>query len=213
LNRIFFEVLEYPVTYLEFISVLFGIIAVYLAAKEKIWTWPIGLVNIGTAFFLFYQVQLYSDMFLQIYFFGIGIYGWYSWKSEKKENVPLKWLSHSQVVQLSILIVACTLLLGWCMTYIHIWWSTLFPKPAAYPFADTFIAVGSIIANTLLAKRYIENWILWIVIDIICVFVYFDKNIRFIGLEYLIFLGLAIYGAFHWINLDKEAKKPSLNSL
>jgi nicotinamide mononucleotide transporter len=207
LHWFFFEVLGYSVSYLEFISVCFGLLAVYLAAVENIFTWPLGLVNISSAFLLFYRVQLYSDMFLQIYFFSISIYGWYYWKKEKTAHLPLKYLSYFEKLKVIIIIMLGTFVFGWFIQDIHLYFPSLFPEPAAYPYADTFIAVASIVANTLLARRVIENWIIWIVVDVLCVFLYFDKNIKFIALEYFIFLGLASYGLMSWRKLYLQQTK------
>lgn len=198
MNNIVFSIGNYGVSSLELFSVIAGIWAVYLAAREKILTWPIGLLNIVSAFFIYYQVRLYSDMFLQIYFFGIGVYGWYTWKNEKQDKIPLKWLTANQRIFLAGLIAICTIVLGYWMTKIHIQFPTLFPVAAAYPFADTWVAVTSIVANTLLAKRYIENWILWIAVDILCVYLYLQKGIAFVSFEFFIFLILACYGLIKW---------------
>ena len=91
-----------------------------------------------------------------------------------------------------------TLVLGFLVSNIHHYFPELFTKPAAFPYVDSFVAVASIIANTLMAKRILENWIIWIVVNIICVFLYFQKHILFVSFEYLIFLGLAVYGFWHW---------------
>ncbi len=206
-----FHVLSYPVSLLECISVLAGITAVYLAAKENILTWPIGLINIVTAFFIYHNFQLYADMFLQCYFFGIGIYGWFYWKQQKQANIPLKCLRTSQRFWLMMLIVVCTLFLGWFIGSIHLLWQEAFLLPASYPYADTLVAVMSIVANTLMARRFIENWILWIFVNIICVYLYFQKEILFFSIEFLIFLGIAVFGLAEWIRLktiqDQEIKK------
>lgn len=194
----------YNISMIEIISVLAGIIAVFYAAKENIITWPIGLVNICTAFFIYYHIRLYSDMFLQVYFFSISIYGWFSWKIEKKEKIPLKYLSLKQLLFLCFSIIVLTIMIGMWMTQIHMIFPMVFPQPAAYPYADTFVAISSIIANTLLARRFIENWILWILVDIICIYLYIQKEIVFIAFEFLIFLFLAIYGWREWYKLKKK---------
>jgi nicotinamide mononucleotide transporter len=198
-----FNVFGYPVSIIECISVLSGIIAVYLAAKEKIATWPIGLINVVTAFFIYYHVQLYSDMFLQCYFFSIGIYGWIYWGKEKKEHLPLKWLSPKQRLIWLILIIICTAIFGYLISQLHITWPLVFSLPAAYPYADTLVAVMSIVANALLARRIIENWILWIVVDLMCVYLYIQKDILFISFEFFIFLVIAVFGLYEWMRLRK----------
>jgi len=204
-----FSIWEMPVSWIECISVLAGIVAVYLAAKENILTWPIGLVNIATAFFIYYHVHLYSDMFLQIYFFGISLYGWWIWNTEHRAEVPLKWLNRRQRLQQCALLVVCSLLAGWWMTRIHLDFPKAFPHPAAFPYADTLVAIGSILANTLMAKRYLESWILWIAIDVLCVYLYLQKDILLIAMEFLIFLILAIYGFWNWMRLKKKQDRGS----
>lgn len=199
-----FEILDYPVSLIECISVMSGIIAVYLAAKEKILTWPIGILNITTAFFIYYHVQLYSDMFLQIYFFGIGLYGWYNWKKEKRAHIPLKWLHNRVRIYTAAGIVVSTLILGWIVSRLHVFGPALFPLPASYPYADTLVAVMSIVANVLMAKRFIENWILWIAVDVLCVYLYYQKDIIFIALEFFFFLCIAVYGLVQWMKLKQS---------
>lgn len=198
IKNIFFSIIDYPISYIEFVGTIAGIIAVYLAAKSDIKTWPIGLINIVLFFIIFFQVQLYSDMFLQIYFFGISIYGWIFWDKDFKHAVPVKLLSHRDRWIVVGICFFGTIILGYFISRIHEFFPSVFTHPAAYPYADTFVAVASIIANTLMARRILENWILWILVDILCVYLYFTKQIVFVSFEYLVFLGLAIYGYYLW---------------
>lgn len=83
IENIFFTVLGYQMSYLEFFGTIAGAIAVWLSAKGNIWSWPIGILNVSLFFFLFYQVQLYPDMFLQIFFFITNLLGWWRWANPK----------------------------------------------------------------------------------------------------------------------------------
>jgi nicotinamide mononucleotide transporter len=199
-----FSIAGYPISLIEFISVVCGIVAVYLAAKEKIINWPIGLINIITAFFIYFHVQLYSDMFLQCYYFLISIYGWYFWSREKENHIPLKILSTKQRIQIILIIIIGSLLAGTIISRLHLIPNGWFPKPAAYPYADSLVAVMSILANALLAKRYLENWFLWILVNTISVYLYIQKEIVFIAFEFFVFLLLAIYGLIEWKKLYKH---------
>lgn len=96
------------------------------------------------------------------------------------------------------------MVLGNYMTQIHMVLPEIFTEKAAYPYADTWVATTSIVANTLMAKRFIESWILWIAIDVLCVYLYYQKDIHFIALEFLFFLGLATYGLYSWMHLKKQ---------
>src|SRR5688572_10097144 len=83
IENIFFTAWNYPVSYLEFFGLISGIIAVLLSAFANVWSWPIGIINVTLSFFLFFQVQLYPDMFLQVFFFVTNVLGWWRWTHPK----------------------------------------------------------------------------------------------------------------------------------
>ncbi len=187
----------YPISYVELIGTLFGLVSVYFATKANILTWPTGIVNEIFLFILFFQVQLYADMFLQVYFFVITLYGWYKWNTGSIEN-SIETLSIRSSIFLAAIIITGTLISGFVFTNIHSYLPRYFKIQAAYPFTDSFVMISSIVATILLAKKKIENWYLWILIDLVCVFLYFNKGVYFLSLEYFIFLGLASYGLYAW---------------
>lgn len=197
IENITFTILGYPISYVELIGTVFGLISVWFASKANILTWGTGIVNEVFLFILFFQVRLYADMFLQAYFFVVTIYGWYNWNTATVENkvgvtsAKGRWL-------IAALVVAGSLLSGFLIKNIHLYLPAYFPVEAAYPFTDSLVMVLSIIATVLLAQKKIENWYLWILVDAICVVLYFRKGVYFLSLEYLIFLGLAAYGWYNW---------------
>jgi nicotinamide mononucleotide transporter len=204
INHHIFEVLGYQMSLVELIGTLTGIAAVLLATQSNIWSWPVGIVNFIFSFIVFYQVHLYSDMFLQIYYFVTGIYGWIYWYGiRSEEQTPITLLSKRARLIHFVLAVTGTVAMGYFMSKIHIIFPSAFPQPAAYPYPDSFVAVLSILANWMLAQRKIENWILWIVIDVICTFMYSLKGIQFFAIEYLIFTLMAIYGFINWVRICK----------
>src|SRR5688500_5723605 len=85
-ENIAFNVPGYPISYVELIGTVFGLVSVYYASKANIITWPTGIINEAFLFILFFQVQLYADMFLQIYFFAVTLYGWYRWNKMPDKN-------------------------------------------------------------------------------------------------------------------------------
>lgn len=193
-----FSVGTYPVSYIEFFGTVFGIAAVWLAAQSRILTWPVGLINIALFFMIYYQVQLYSDMFLQVYFAGVALYGWFFWKEDQKNKKRIRKLNLSEKLNLFIWVAVCTAAGTYLISHLHLWFPDLFPVEAAFPFWDTLVAVASIIANTLLARRVIENWPIWIAVDILCVYLYISKGIYFVAFEFIIFTLLAAYGWHQW---------------
>ena len=202
---ILFEILDYKISLIEFLGTLSGLMAVWLAAKNNIFTWPIGIVNVICFFLIFRESHLFSDMFLQVYFFGVAIYGWLFWKKTAAKNEPT--ISDIRLKPRLILLfvtLVFSVFVGWMMGNVHIWFSNIFPEPAAYPYADSFVAVASVIANTLMARKKVESWIMWIVIDVVATVIYYQKNILLISVEFFIFTLLAVFGLINWLKLKEN---------
>jgi len=139
----FFTVLEHPVSYVEFIGTVLGLISVFLAARANIFTWPTGIANAIFFLVIFYQIHLYSDMFLQMYFCGMGVYGWFSWKYKAEhQQSAIRTLSNTNRVRLAAFIAAVTLLIGTLIANIHLLLPQIFDHPASFPYIDTFVAVS-----------------------------------------------------------------------
>lgn len=203
-NTVFFTFLDYPMSYLEFFGTIFNIGCVYLAAKNRIATWPIGILGVICYIFLFYQIQLYSDFVEQLYFFASGIYGWYVWrqmakkgKDKVKETPILKNSRKENAIWLAV-IAAGSLVLGYLMRHINSYFPALFTLPASFPYLDAFTTVMSFVAQFIMAKKRVECWYLWILVDIIGIWLYYAKGVKFIALEYVIFLALATKGLIDW---------------
>lgn len=197
IQNIAIEIPGYPISYVEVLGTLFGMASVYFASRANILTWATGIVNEIFLFILFFQVQLYADMFLQVYFFVVTLYGWYIWNSKTLEN-KISRLSLRTSSILAAAIAIGTVTAGYLLKNIHLLMPDYFRKAAAFPFIDSFVMVLSIIATVLLAKKKIENWYLWIAVDLVCVVLFFSKGVYFLSLEYFIFLGIAGYGFFNW---------------
>lgn len=197
INNIAFEIIKYPISYVELIGTLFGLMSVYFASRTNILTWSTGIVNVFFLFILFFQVRLYADMLLQVYFFVVTLYGWYSWKKKFKKS-SVTSIEFKTKIWLAVIIGIGTFIMGFLFSNIHLYLHQYFKIEATYPYIDSFVMVLSIVATVLLAQKKIESWYLWIIVDLICVFLFFKKRIVFLGLEYLMFLGLATYGCINW---------------
>ena len=201
-----FTVLNYTVSYFELISTLTGLLAVVLNARGKIINWFLGIISVATAAVLFYNTQLYADLFLQIYFIATNIYGWYLWHQNRKENIILdvKYLNSRERLYWIQGIFVSYLIIYAFIRNVHLILPTYFPVPAAYPVTDCMIWILSMAGNFLSAKKKIESWYLWILVDILAPIIYFFKDLKFIALEYLIFLAIAIYGLIEWQRMFRE---------
>jgi len=210
IKQIFFPILGYPLSYLEFFGTLSGIIAVWFSAKANVWSWPIGLLNVVLSFFLFYQVQLYPDMFLQLFFFITNLIGWWRWKNPRKDEEDLKaelkisWMNPKQLILITGIGIAGTIAFGLFASRLHEFFPNIFTKPSASPFLDSFITVMSIVATYYMIQKKIECWFIWIVIDVVATYLYFVRYIKFYSLLYLVLTFLATLGLLHWMKEYKS---------
>jgi nicotinamide mononucleotide transporter len=203
-QSIFFTVLDYPMSYLEFFGTLAGAIAVFLSAKGNVWSWPIGIINVVLFFFLFYQVQLYPDMFLQVFFFVTNLMGWWRWKNPRKEEenkkreLKISRMPFNYWLLFSMIGLAGTIVFGAFAKSLSLFFPVLFSKPSAFPYADSFVTVMSIVATYLMVQKKVECWLIWILVDAVACYLYFSKSIKFVGLEYLVFCFIAAFGFWQW---------------
>jgi nicotinamide mononucleotide transporter len=185
-------------TIIEGIAAISGLICVWLTIKQKILCWPIGLVQILLYIYVFYCTRLYSDVILQVIFVFISIYGWYYWKKGNpgKEKVPVSLAGLFTGVWF-LISLGGTFAMGFLMSkYTN----------AALPYPDSFVTVASLIAQWLMAKKKLESWFFWIIVDIIATGIYWYKNLYFTSGLYTVFLILAILGYLEWRKSFKNTK-------
>lgn len=204
IENIAFRVLGYDLSYLELFGWLTGITAVYLSANANLWSWPIGIANVTLSFFLFYQVQLYPDMLLQVFFFITNVLGWLRWANPRegeedlRRELKVSWMERKQLVITVLTGLLGTILMALFASNLHEWIPSVFSKPSASPFLDSFITVMSIIATFYMVQKKIECWIIWLLIDIVATYVYFIRDLRFYSLLYFIFCGIAAFAVWNW---------------
>ena len=204
IHSIFFEVLGYPMSYLEFFGTAAGAIAVWLSAKGNIWSWPIGIVNVILLFFLFFQVQLYPDMFLQLFFFITNLIGWWRWanprsgEEDKRKELKISRMPMRQLLLFTFAGIASTLIFGRMASRLHIWLPDIFNRPSAFPYIDSLVTILSIMATFLMIQKKVECWAVWIAIDAVATGMYFVKEIKLVSLEYLVFCFIAAFGLWNW---------------
>ncbi len=209
INTIFFTTLGYPMSYIEFFGTICGVLGVYLATKGKVLSWPIGLVASALYFILFYQIQLYADLLEQVYYIITGFVGWYLWIVYRKKaaNVVGEGITKNtpkeNVMYLAI-IAGGTVILSFVTMRLHLWFPSAFPEAVSLPVLDAGTTVVSFVAQWLLMRKKIETWYLWIGVDIIAVGLYWYKGVKFVSLEYALFLVLATLGFLHWRAMMKK---------
>ncbi|HYG02505.1 MAG TPA: nicotinamide riboside transporter PnuC [Chryseosolibacter sp.] len=205
MNQIFFQFYGYDVSYFEFFGMVTGIVAVWLSALANIWSWPIGIINVVLSFFVFYQVQLYPDMFLQIFFFVTNIIGWWRWshpkpiEEDRKHELKISFMNRNQIFGTVTIAIAGTVALGYFASKLHYMIPLVFTKPSASPYMDSFITVMSIVTTFYMIEKKVECWIIWILIDILATYLYFTRGILLYSVLYGIFTIIAVFALWNWI--------------
>ena len=141
-ESIAFTVFNYPLSFVELVATFFGLVSVFLASRSNVLTWPTGILNECSLFILFFQVQLYADMFLQAFFLVVTLYGWYYWgKHEAQKDTVV--LSQKAFLKLLVLLVFSTIFMGSIVAQLHNFLPMLFQKQAASANPYTGFCSGS----------------------------------------------------------------------
>lgn len=214
----------YPMSYIEAVATVFGLFCIWFASLEKTINYPCGLINVTLFAIIFYQIQLYGNLLLQIFFFFANIYGWYAWSCETpshEHELKIRWLSKAKLLATTILGLVLIIILALYIDQFFMFltaaavtvlnWFGLkvampIISPDAYPLLDSAITVLSIIAMILMTRKYIENWLLWIVIDVLSVILYAKQGVYAMALEYVLLLLIVINGARMWVKLSHKTK-------
>jgi nicotinamide mononucleotide transporter len=183
----------------EIIGFVFGVAGVWLTIKENVWCFPVGLINVILSLVLFYQQKLYSDAIQQFVYIILLSYGWYKWNSGKDESEELK-ISFSSKKLLFVLFLLCV--------FFSISAGALFKNytDASLPYWDATATALSFTAQWMIAKKKVENWILWIVVNIMYIGIYIYKDLFLYAFLFFIYLILAIVGWNEWRKIYKNKK-------
>ncbi|MEM0910611.1 MAG: nicotinamide riboside transporter PnuC [Pseudomonadota bacterium] len=177
---------------IEIIASISGFICVFLIIKRNIWCWFFGFIQVTLFTHVFFESKLYSNAGLHVIYMFLQIYGWWNWRHHRDSEKDLI-VEHSGAAFMSYVAasaVLSTLLLGYIMqTYTN----------ANMAFLDAFIACTSLIAQVLLTRRYWFNWVLWICVNVVSIYVYFQQGLYPTVLLYSCFLIMCLFGVTEWL--------------
>ncbi len=176
---------------LETIAALFGIVSVYLSVRQNIWSWPTAIVNVGLYTVVFYQSRLYADMGLQVVYIVISFYGWYQWLYGGMGHTELQVsrTSRGLGILLAAIGVVSTVLLG---TLLHR------TTNAAIPYLDSTTTSTSLVAQWMMTRKLLENWLVWVAVDVVYIGMFIYKSLYVTAMLYFVFLVLSIMGYRQW---------------
>jgi len=181
---------------LEWVGTLSGFACVYLAAKQNILNWPVSIISVLAYAVLFFEYKLYGDSVLQLYFLGTAIYGWYYWHKRKEEH--RKPIVSYSVRKMFLAFVATAILSGLLGLFLDYYTDT------NVPYVDGFCTAMSFVAQFLMTRKVLQNWILWIVVDICYIPLYLYKDLALTAVLYFLFLILATIGYLDWRKTWKQ---------
>jgi len=196
---------------LELTAMLMALIYVFLAAKGNIWCWPAAFVSTVLYTIIFYDVYLWMDSLLQVYYMIMAVYGWYCWQQNEHsgrqittvvssvvpdegniaQSSPLRITTWSVKTHMFIIVTLSliSVLVGWLMANF---------TPAHFPYYDAATTVFAIFATYMVTKKVLENWLYWCVIDIASIYIYLEKGLTPTAVLFGLYVILATYGYYHW---------------
>lgn len=178
--------------YLEYLGTLLSFIYLYLSVKQKISLWLFGFLSALVYAVVFYEAKFYAAMSLQVYYLWVSVYGWYSWKKNRSttgKELPVRytrmkeWFWLSGVSLVIMLVYYALLSLG---------------TDSPVPGADSFITAFSITATWMLARKQIEHWLIWIVVDSVAVGIYFMQGLYSTAILFVVYGVMAFVGWQQW---------------
>ena len=178
-------------TALELFGAILGALSVYLSVRQNIWSWPTAIINVTVYAVVFYHAKLYADAGLQVIYAVLSIYGWYEWLHGGEHRTALRVTRTSPrlgAVLTGIALVGSAAL------------GTLLSRTtdAALPFMDSFLSSTSLVAQWMMTRKKLENWLVWIGVDVLYVGVFIYRHLYITAALYAVFLALAVRGYVDW---------------
>lgn len=175
----------------ELTATILALAYVILALKQSIWCWPAALLSTLLITHVMWDSALLSDALLHLYYAGMAIYGWWRWQTLTKQSgkqpvFEWRWQRHAWLIAITAIL---GLALGYVMAnYTH----------ADFAWIDAQTTAFSLVATWLVAKKLVSNWLYWVVIDAVCIFVYAQKHLYFLTVLFMVYTVIAVVGFFVW---------------
>jgi nicotinamide mononucleotide transporter len=187
---------------IEIIAAVFGVVSVFLSVKQNIWSWPTAIVNVGLYIFVFFESKLYADTGLQVVYVVLNAYGWSHWLygGKNRTELPVSRTSARLGLFLVGLGAAGTAILGTILAR---------NTDAALPYVDSMTTSTSLIAQWMMTRKLLENWIIWVAVDVVYIGMYIFKSLYVTAVLYLVFLILSAMGYFQWRTSLRERELQS----
>lgn len=179
---------------LSVLALITGTLGVWLTIRQTIWCWPFALISVLASIVAFYNARLFGDMTLQVFYFFAGVYGWIYWKKKQKETFEVIRMPK----RLTPLLIGITIVQALVYYYLLIYFK------GDRPVLDSILTACSLTATYMMTKKYVENWLMWVLIDGSYILLYSLKEMWLFALLNVIFTAIAFYG---WLKWRKQASQ------
>ena len=182
--------------WLDIVTTALGLAYILLEYKASVWMWAVGFAMQALGIVLYYQKGLYADCGMEFYYLAMTVYGYWKWihGTSTKEALPIRHFPKRLVLPWLAIIAVI-----WGIIY----WLLVTFTNSNVPLADSFTTALSIVGIWALARKYLEQWLFWIVVDAVCTFLYIQKGIPFKAGLYGLYVVIAVLGYFKWKKMTK----------
>lgn len=176
----------------EALAVVLGIAYLLLAMRESLWCWPAAFLSTLIYLFLFWHAELPMESGLQFYYLAMAVYGWWHWRggtTGAAEPLPVRtwpWRYHVAAI---VLVLAASLASGAALTQAGL---------GRLPYLDSFTTWGAILTTWMVAQKLLENWLYWLVVDGVSLYLYLDRGLHLTALLFVVYLVIVVFGYFQW---------------
>ncbi len=177
----------------ELLGAIAGIVFLYLEIRQNIWLWPFGILTSAFYVYIFFVAKFYADMGLQFYYLGVSFYGWWYWlhgsKASKLETLPISHIT----LNLSLVLTAITFIIFLLLSYVLVNFTD-----SPIPYGDAFTTALSITATWMLARKILEMWWVWMVVNAVSLGLYIFKELYPTSVLFFLYFSMSILGYIHW---------------
>lgn len=177
--------------YLEIAGVVVGLVYLWLEYRASIYLWIASILMPAIYLFVYYKAGLYADFGINVYYTGAAVYGWLVWRlgAEQHQELPITHLPTQKMLPLGLIGSACFVVIGVLLSQY---------TDSTVPWLDSFTTALSIIGMWMLARKYVEQWLIWIVVDLVSAGLYLYKDLDFTAALYLLYAVIALFGYKKW---------------
>lgn len=188
-------------SHIEIVAVIFGLIYIILAAKENIWCWPAAFIGTGTSIYLFWDGSLYMESALNVYYLLMAVVGWWQWQYGSNTNsvLSIRSLRLNEHLIFLCAIAVLTAISGYLLSN---------NTDAALPYLDSFTTWSAVITTWMVARKILQNWLYWIVINSASIYLFLDRGYVLYAVLFGLYIVIAVFGYAQWRKNYYQQQEP-----